>query len=153
MFYYFSVWTTTTSSTTTSTYSTTSEETTTLKTTTTTTTVAPILPSIASPIDQGTTYFPQLRQTDSQQSDYILREVEFPETTTTTTRPQKSSGKKKGRKSNDILPEDHPLRLVLPERARVIGIHSESGLINNHIMTLEQFLEASKNMDKIHAIR
>ena len=78
-----------------------------------------------------------------QTNDYILREVEY---TGSTRSPEKST-------TEDILPSDHPLRSVLPESARVVGIQSESALFNPHIMTLAQFLEASRNMDKIHAIR
>jgi hypothetical protein len=44
-------------------------------------------------------------------------------------------------------------RSVLPESARVVGVQSESGLFQPHIMTLAEFLEASRHMEKIHAIR
>jgi hypothetical protein len=118
-------------------------------TTTTTTTTTTTRPTIDVSTTLGTTYFPQSRIVQIvPTSDYILREIEFPSTTIRS----KKSDKDKLKKS-DILPSDHPLRFVLPESARVVGIQSESGLFHPHIMTLAEFLEASRNMDKIHAIR
>ena len=118
-------------------------------TTTTTTTTTTSRPTIDVSTTLGTTYFPQSRIAQIvPTSDYILREIEFPSTTIRT----KKSDKEKLKKI-DILPSDHPLRSVLPESARVVGIQSESGLFHPHIMTLAEFLEASRDMDKIHAIR
>lgn len=87
-----------------------------------------------------------------QQNKFLFvgpRQVEFEESSTKS--PKKSA--KDRRKKIDILPLDHPLRSVLPDRARVVGIQSESGLFHPHIMTLAEFLEASRDMEKIHAIR
>jgi len=42
---------------------------------------------------------------------------------------------------------------VIPPQARIVGVQPESSFLNPHVMTLGQFLEASKNMEKIHAIR
>ncbi len=147
-FLIFSVWSTSKSPVTAYTaYSTSTTTTTTTTTTTRTTTTSH--PTIDVSTTLGTTYFPQSRIAQIvPTSDYILREIEFPSTTIRSKKSEKDKLKK-----TDILPSDHPLRSVLPESARVVGIQSESGLFHPHIMTLAEFLEASRDMDKIHAIR
>lgn len=84
----------------------------------------------------------------NEEIDLIENFVHEEEAATTTKSPKKIKNKK-----IEFLPLDHPLRHVIPPQARIVGVQPESSFLNPHVMTLGQFLEASKNMDKIHAIR
>jgi len=131
--------TTTTSRQTTTTRRTTTATTQQTTTTTATTTEPRTTQTVHLYFTQSTTELPKHRSSEEETElfDNFLEEEE----------------KVSNNQNIDSLPIDHPLRQVIPDSARIVGVQPESSFLNPHVMTLGQFLKVSRDMDKIHAIR